>query len=569
MRQFRHACAIVVVASAIASAGETCEAPPSAAPITSLERNLNRVEAITHAIQRTTASFCRAWTNFDYAAAKAAFTSESWSLRFYPVVQTPLGMVDGASLLSPPNPPCFGRGAAIVDDLKQLNSDWVRVDRCFFKPHEVLASEGDHPRAKVKLQLWLGGQARDGSRVTDQGDVSADMEESADGTWRFTRMQPLPRARFRSSVRAFADLTGAVSLPVDWVDSGYQNGGISEGQILYGGVAVGDYDGDGWPDLFISRAGKHLLLRNDHGKRFEDVTEKAGLGGVEGNTQAAVFADFDNDGHPDLFIVNASYKLAPTPGSNRGHLLYHNNGDGTFTRVPGMFGPVGPASGVSVADFDGDGLLDIYVTYYQDEALHPYHHRIEARDGFGNHLYRNLGGMRFEDVTERAGVGGKGWSYASAWADLDEDGRIDLVVANDFGNADFYRNLGGGRFEEAGAGKNISNPANGMSVDIGDYDNDGHLDVYIANMYSHSGNIFVPLYSDLDDSLRKKLTFAAQGSALYRNTGEGSFEETGRMAKVNVAGWAWGSNFFDYNNDGRLDLFAANGLWAGESESDA
>ena len=150
---------------------------------------------------------------------------------------------------------------------------------------------------------------------------------------------------------------------------------------------------------------------------------------------SAVFADFDNDGHTDLFVVNAYYTPVKEAFSRSGHILYRNNGNGTFTRVPFNSGTPGPASGVAVADYDGDGLLDIYATYYQDEFVHPFHHAIEARDGFGNRLYRNLAKLKFEEVSEKAGVRGSGWSFAAAWADYDEDGKIDLYVANDFGDS--------------------------------------------------------------------------------------------------------------------------------------
>jgi hypothetical protein len=108
-----------------------------------------------------------------------------------------------------------------------------------------------------------------------------------------------------------------------------------------------------------------------------------------------------------------------------------------------------------------------------------------------------------------------------------------------------------------------------MSADWGDYDNDGRLDLYVANMYSKTGNQFVPLFPELDPQVRQKLLWSARGNSLYRGQAGGGFEETAKKAAVNLAGWAWGSNFFDYDNDGRLDLHVANGFWQGPIADDA
>ena len=333
-------------------------------------------------------------------------------------------------------------------------------------------------------------------------------------------------------------------------------------------MSIGDYDSDGWPDLYVSRAAKNLLYRNHGDGTFVETAVAAGVADP-GNSQSAILADFDNDGDQDLFVVNAFYSLVNGPESARGHVLYRNDGGGTFTAVGVPWGPIGPASGATAADFDGDGLLDIYVTYYQDESLHPYHSHVNARDGFGNHLFRNLGGLRFQDVSERAGVVDHGWSYASSWADYDEDGRVDLFVANDFGDDALYHNNGDGTFTQTAQHAGVADPANGMSADWGDYDNDGHLDLYVANMYSKTGNQFLALDADLPEDVHRKLAFGVQGNTLYHNRGDGTFEETGRRLGANVAGWAWGSNFLDFDNDGWLDLHVANGFWSGPTDADA
>ena len=553
------------------SSPASCETAPPRLVIAEPDRNLLEIEAISNALKALTkGDFCPAVTAFQFDKLSASLAPDVHVQRLFP--SRSVSVVDGSQgagmLVNPERPECFGNADDFVADMRSLVGQWRTVERCSFEPFRIFVTKDATRRAAVDLHLWLGGVDEKGGRVSEKGDVAAELEETAEGSWRFTRLQFGERQRFRGVGQVFADRTESARLPTAWQDEGYEPDNLQFGQILYGGVATGDYDGDGWADLYISRAGRNFLFRNDGHGHFEDVSERAGVADP-GNSQAALFADLDNDGDQDLVVVNAWYSLVLGPHSKRGHQVYRNNGDGTFQLLPASLGPIGPASGISAADFDNDGLVDLYVTYYQDEHRHPYHHFVEARDGFGNHLYRNRGNLRFDDVTRTAGVGGTGWSYASAWVDFDEDRRIDLYVANDFGDNALFRNRGDGTFEEIAAKAGVNDPANGMSADWGDYDNDGHFDLYIANMYSKTGNQFLPLYPDLGDEIRRKLQFAVQGNSLYRNRGNGTFEETGRRLGVNLAGWAWGSNFFDYDNDGWLDLHVANGFWAGPSDADA
>jgi hypothetical protein len=529
------------------------------------ERNLKTLEALNAAVQKVTMGVvCRALRAFDFEGLRRAFAEDARAERLFPreeeaIVTSPLG--EGSIVRGPRG--CYGTARDFARDLSNLLSGLARLDRCFFKPFRIFATTAAPRRARADLHLWLGGEEPSGARVGEKGDVVAELREEAGG-WRVTRLAVGPRERFRSRGLAYADWTERAGLPTEWPDVGYPNT-MDYGQILFGGIAVGDYDGDGWSDLYVARAGKNFLLRNRGDGTFEDVTHRVGAGDP-GNSQSALFADFDNDGDPDLLVVNAYYVEVGGKHSKRGHALYRNDG-GRFTRVAEL-GPPGPATGAAAADYDGDGLLDVYVTYYQDDGIVPYHHFIEAQDGFGNRLYHNRGGLRFEDVTARAGVGGKAWSFAPAWADYDEDGRTDLYVANDFGDSYLFRNRGDGTFEEVAARAGVQNNANGMSADWGDFDNDGRLDLYVANMYSKTGNQVLPLYPEIDETLRRKFLRSVQGNALFRGLGGGAFEERARDLGVAVAGWAWGANFLDYDNDGWLDLHVVNGFWSGEVEDD-
>ena len=572
-------CGILVLSSVLLSISPhspadgraRCLAPPARLAVDDPERDLNRVEDIASGIKHVTSQgICKAIENFDFNRLPEYFAPDARIERMFPrksepAVNSPAG---SGELIHCAGPRCFGAPESFAADLRLLTAGWMRVDRCFFKPHHVRATKNEPRAVSADLHFWLGGAASSGSRVMEKADVTADLMQDASGNWLIRRMEFANRERFQSIGPAFSDRTEEARLPVMWADAGYDPNSIAYGQILFGGVAVGDYDRDGWPDIYLSRAGKSMLLRNDGHGGFDDVTDAAGVGNI-GNAQAALFADFDNDGYPDLFVANAYYSLVKDGASKRGSVLYHNNGNGTFTRMPQEFGPIGPASGVSAADFDGDGLLDLYITYYQDENLVPYHHRIEAHDGFGNRLFRNVGKMRFEDVTRQSGTGGDAWSFASSWADFDGDGKIDLYVANDFGESNLYRNRGDGTFEDVARKAGAPNAANGMAAAWGDYDNDGRPDIYVANMYSHSGNMFLPLFEGLGAEIKRKLEFSVHGNALYRNLGNGQFREVGRELGVSDAGWAWGSNFLDFDNDGWLDIHVANGYWAGQVDDDA
>ncbi len=551
------------------AAAPTCLAGARPQPIREPERDLAKVERVAKSVvSLAKKELCPALKHFDVPAIRSHLSDDGRFERWF--LNSPETVVSSSggqgSVRSATASPCWGTAEDLLADLEQLTADWLRVERCAVKPFRILATPASLSPAQIAFDFELGGITATGSRVLEQVVVEAEIVGDPAAGWRFTWLELGAGQRFETPRPAFRDKTRAAGLPVDWPDEGYDPRDIAHGQILYGGIALGDFDQDRWLDLYVSRAGENLLLRNRGGGQFEDVTAAAGVGDP-GNSQAALWADFDNDGDLDLLVVNAWYSLIQGPATQRGHQVYRNQG-GRFTPAAEL-GPIGPASGATAADYDGDGRLDIYITYYQDKNLNPYHHYIEARDGQPNRLYRNLGDWQFADVTAAAGVGNTGWSFAAAWADYDDDGQLDVFVANDYGDDALYRNLGNGTFAEVAVSAGVNDPANGMGADWGDYDNDGRLDLYIANMYSKTGRQFLNLYQGLEPQLLQKLRFSAEGNSLYRNLGDGTFRESARQLGASRAGWAWGVNFFDYDNDGWLDVHAANGFWAGAVETDA
>ena len=329
-------------------------------------------------------------------------------------------------------------------------------------------------------------------------------------------------------------------------------------ETMCGGVAMLDYDGDGWLDVYVVQAGPFppsgqityegdRLFRNRRDGTFEDVTQSAGISAMSrGYGHGVAVADYDNDGHPDLFVTRW-----------RAYALYRNRGDGTFedATIKAVLGgdrdwPTSAAFG----DLDGDGDLDLYVCHYLhydpsnpkrcEHPESPGRHDCDPLDfpSLPDHVFRNDGG-RFVDVTAQAGFSdpdGRGLGVVAA--DLDDDGLTDLYVTNDMTANYLFRNLGSFRFEETGQLSGAAASADGgykagMGIACGDLDGDGRLDLAVTNYFGES-------------------------TTFYRNLGQGFFAD--HTAAMGIAAptrrlLGFGVAFLDVNNDGWLDLLSANG----------
>jgi enediyne biosynthesis protein E4 len=334
------------------------------------------------------------------------------------------------------------------------------------------------------------------------------------------------------------------------------NNGISINREEFGpGVCVADFDGDGWQDIYFVNGRdlynrgisvRNALYHNNGDGTFTDVTDKTGVPGT-GYGLGCVWGDYDNDGFPDLFVTQY--------GSD---ILYHNNGNGTFTDVTDKAGVAGLESGsfhsgATFLDYDRDGNLDLYVGSYV--ALDPDGPRYcnignvrsscppSAYNGSSDALYHNNGDGTFTNVTRSLNVlqpHGKNLSVGAA--DYDNDSWPDLFVANDGLAAYLYHNDHGKSFREIAAPSGMAFSASGslmaaMCISLGDYDNDGWLDLYISDFQGSSDHI-------------------------WHNDGKGNFDEVSDEAGItgpthNVL--SFGGGFIDYDNDGWVDLFIANG----------
>ncbi len=342
---------------------------------------------------------------------------------------------------------------------------------------------------------------------------------------------------------------------------------------VYGnnGVAAGDFDNDGFDDLYVCQpAGlPNRLYRNRGDGTFDDVTEKAGVGVLDG-TACALFADFENKGLQDLLVVCGG-----------GPLLFVNQGDGRFSIKRDAFKfktpPQGTFTHAALADYDGDGRLDIYFCLYSYYlGLDQYHYPVpyyDARNGPPNFLLHNEGNATFEDRTEAAGlnVENNRYSFACAWGGYDSKGLPDLYVANDFGRGNLYRNNGDGTFATVSSQAHVDDVGAGMSACWSDFDNDGKQDIYVADMWSAAGQRVAgqkQFQQKAPEDIRALYRRHARGNALYRNQGDGSFKNISRQAGVEMGRWSWSSDLWDFDHDGYPDLYVTNGYISGPERND-
>lgn len=331
-------------------------------------------------------------------------------------------------------------------------------------------------------------------------------------------------------------------------------------ESMSGGVALFDYDNDGDLDLYLINSltvdlvkskgkTKSELYRNDGNGKFTDVSVKAGVSDIGWGMGVAI-GDYNNDGFEDVYVTC----LGPN------HLL-KNNGNGTFTEVTDKAGVSDPrwSTGASFVDYDRDGDLDLFVSNYVDFDLNnlpefgqgkscqyksiPVQCGPRGLKGAGDTLYRNNGNGSFTDVSKEAGVADENGFYGLGViaSDFDDDGLIDIFVANDSTPNFHYKNQGNGTFKEigfiAGTAVNENGSEQGsMGVTVGDYDHDGKLDLFVTN-------------------------FADEYNTLYHNNGRGFTDVSfaAKVAAVSLPYVGWGTKFFDYDNDGWVDLMVANG----------
>ncbi len=368
----------------------------------------------------------------------------------------------------------------------------------------------------------------------------------------------------------FVDITAATGIHFEQVASHTSKKYLPE--TMGSGVTLFDYDNDGRLDIFVVNGAPladptpkgtvpqkaspldwNRLYHQKPDGTFEDVTAKAGLAGT-GYGMGVAVGDYDNDGYEDLYVTGLG-----------GNKLYHNNGDGTFTDFTEKSGAGGSGWSTSAAwvDLDNDGRLDLIVLRYMQwdfddiwcgehrEGHRAYCHP-DTFPAIRPLVYHNDGGGHFTELAEKIGLGEPGKGLGLAISDYDRDGKIDIFVANDSMPEFLYRNKGDGTFEEVALISEVAFDGDGrtyagMGVDFGDYNNDGLPDLVVTDL-------------------------ANQMYALYKNNGDGTFtydSYMSRLGRMTLLHSGWGAKFLDYDNDGREDLLVAQGHDLDTIEQDA
>jgi cytochrome oxidase Cu insertion factor (SCO1/SenC/PrrC family) len=342
------------------------------------------------------------------------------------------------------------------------------------------------------------------------------------------------------------------------------------------GVAAADVDGDGRPDLyFVNQVGASALYRNLGDGRFEDVTAQAGVALADRASVGAAFADLDNDGDPDLLVTSV----------RAGNTLFENDGHGRFTDITaraGLRGNRGHGSGAVFFDYDGDGLLDLFVANvgkYTTDQRRPDGLYATYLDAFAGHLhpdrfeqsqiFHNVGGGRFEDALTATKLVHAAWSGEATPFDHDEDGRPDLYVLAMQGDDELWRNRPDGQFENVTDAVFPATPWGAMGTKVLDWNGDGHLDLFVTDMHTDMATELAPADEKKkhDPATMFPPRFLAAGggqvlgNALFTARGDKAHRFDERSDAANVeSGWPWGPSAGDLNADGWPDLFIAAGM---------
>ena len=326
-------------------------------------------------------------------------------------------------------------------------------------------------------------------------------------------------------------------------------------------VSVADFNNDGWQDIYLTNSAvgtDNALYKNNGDGTFTDVAGALGVAAVNtretGTSMGSVWADYDNDGFEDLLI----YKWGKPE-------LFHNDAGSGFTPVGRQVGLPAwmNANTATWFDYDRDGRIDLFLGGYYSEEINLWDLETTeimpesfeyATNGGRKYLYHNLGGGKFEEVSEELGIVSRRWSFSSGAADLNDSGYPDLIIANDYGVDELFLNREGKRFENIGTESGLGfSPKSGMNVSFGDILNQGKFAVYITNISEpgvliQGNNLWMPVTSTSEKELK--------------------FQNMAGTLGVELGGWSYGAQFGDLNNDGHLDLYVANGYISAEQGTD-
>ncbi len=494
--------------------------------------------------------------------------------------------------------PVSGKSQVVGQMTSNLNSI-VSIEESKFKldtVEQIITPE----ETVVRSFLWLRGK-RNGQTGVEVFESQAYFRlrlKKIDGQWKINRQELIHGQTVTGERKGFTDITKDSGIDFvsrfnplfstpEWFPTKFE-------VIKFGpaGVSTIDYDNDGWYDIFFADGAGARLYKNTNGK-FTDVTRESGLPVDSPGINVGIFADFDNDGFKDVFLGNFTgasriFKNTPNPQDASKRFFTEVPNAGLVKKGDGDFVTVAAAG-----DYDNDGLPDLYLGRYFDVRKTLPTTLFYTRNGEGNTLLHNDGNFHFTDVTEKAGINETGATLGVTFGDYDNDNDADIHVANDYGRNALLRNNGNGTFTDVSKESGALDFGYGMSSTFGDVNNDGQLDIYIASV--HSGQrwygqaatlhqylltsikqgtayedfgVYREIYQNIGLDWSNLGSRVVKGNALLINDGQGNFREVAEQARANPFGWYWSSVIFDYDSDGRQDIYSVNGWITGKKTDD-
>ena len=452
-----------------------------------------------------------------------------------------------------------------LDTLRAHVASWTAVERASWHMFEfLLEPTGD--RAFAKAHLELGGPNSAGQRSVVNATVAVELVAPVPDGWEIRRLDLLDGMRVDNPSPPFRDITNAVGLHFNRSEANRelrQDILDMRASLIDSALNVVDWNRDGFWDIIATDSWDHSALFLNDGKG----------GFVRGPLKfpdrrlipsQMLVVDLDNDGFDELVSNRAVYR------NDRGWMVMHTRRNGRwvmlsraleFRNPPGL--EHSDALSITAADVNGDDLIDLFFGGYEtnrsrDESVF---NRVDADDGSDNLLFINHGGLRFTEESDARGITGTQYTYVAQFFDLDDDGDLDLFEGNDYGRNVVWDNQGNGTFHALPDHPLAREPNYTMGLSIGDWDNTGDWSLYVSNMYSHAGNRVVRLsQSSMSNEMHAQVRLLAEGNQLFiPRSGSGQMQELAHSLGVNDGGWAWGSVFYDLDNDGDKEIFVANG----------